>query len=82
MGKPTSYESGDATTVSNVVAFLADKWSVMHTIIEHRVAAKVFEPEDIVQYYYQFTDRYLNDLTQNAIVFVLTPYTAPAGGEG
>lgn len=82
IGKPTSYESGDATTVSNVVAFLADKWSVMHTIIEHRVAAKVFEPEDIVQYYYQFTDRYLNDLTQNAIVFVLTPYTAPAGGEG
>lgn len=79
IGKPTSYENGDATTVSNVVAFLADKWSVMHTIIEHRVAAKVFEPEDIVQYYYQFTDRYLNDLTQNAIVFVLNPYTAPVG---
>ena len=82
IGKPTSYTAGDATTVSNVVAFLADKWSVMHTIIEHRVAAKVFEPEDIVQYYYQFTDRYLNDLTQNAIVFVLNPYTAPVGGEG
>ena len=82
IGKPTSYESGNATTVSNVVAFLADKWSVMHTIIEHRVAAKVFEPEDIVQYYYQFTDRYRNDLTQNAIVFVLNPYTAPVGGNG
>lgn len=80
IGKSTSYTEGDATTVSNVVAFLADKWSVMHTIIEHRVAAKVFEPEDIVQYYYQFTDRYLNDLTQNAIVFVLNPYTAPIGG--
>lgn len=80
IGKPTSYVSGDPTTVSNVVAFLADKWSIMHTIVEHRVAAKVFEPEDIVQYYYQFTDRYLNDLTQNAIVFVLTPYTAPIGG--
>lgn len=80
IGKPTSYESGDATTVSNVVAFLADKLSIMHTIVEHRVAAKVFEPEDIVQYYYQFTDRYLNDLTQNAIVFVLNPYTAPIGG--
>ena len=75
--KPTSYESGDPTTVSNVVAFLADKWAVMHTIVEHRVAAQRFEPEDITQYYYQFTDRYLNDLTQNAIVFVLNPYTAP-----
>ena len=80
IAKPASYTTGDATTVSNVVAFLADKWSIMHTIVEHRVAAKVFEPEDIVQYYYQFTDRYLNDLTQNAIVFVLTPYTAPIGG--
>lgn len=79
IGKPSSYESGNATTVSNVVAFLADKWSVMHTIVEHRVAAKVFEPEDITQYYYQFTDRYLNDLTQNAIVFILKPYTAPIG---
>ena len=78
--KPTSYDaavSTDPTTVSNVVAFLADKWAVMHTIIEHRVAAQRFEPEDITQYYYQFTDRYLNDLTQNAIVFVLNPYTAP-----
>lgn len=75
--KPSSYTEGDATTVSNVVAFLADKWAVMHTIIEHRVAAQRFEPEDITQYYYQFTDRYLNDLTQNAIVFVLNPYTAP-----
>ena len=75
--KPSSYESGDATTVSNVVAFLADKWAVMHTIVQHRIAAQRFEPEDITQYYYQFTDRYLNDLTQNAIVFVLNPYTAP-----
>lgn len=75
--KPSSYESGDATTVSNVVAFLADKWGVMHTIVDHRVAVKVMEPEDLELYFYQFTDRYLNDLTQNAIVFVLNPYTAP-----
>ena len=74
--KPSSYTTGDATTVSNVVAFLADKWAVMHTVVEHRIAAQRFEPEDITQYYYQFTDRYLNDLTQNAIVFILKPYTA------
>ena len=75
--KPSSYETGDATTVSNVVAFLADKWAVMHTIIEHRVAVKREDPMDLDLYFYQFTDRYLNDLTQNAIVFVLNPYTAP-----
>ena len=80
IGKPSSYSTGDATTVSNVVAFLCDKWGVLHTIVEHRVAAKRFDPEDIDQYYYQFTDRYLNDLTQNAVVFVLNPYTAPIGG--
>lgn len=75
--KPSSYESGDPTTVSNVVAFLADRWAVMHTIIEHRVAVKREDPLDLDLYFYQFTDRYLNDLTQNAIVFVLNPYTAP-----
>lgn len=76
--KPTSYDatvSTDPTTVSNVVAFLADKWAVMHTVVSRRVAVKRFDPEEITQYYYQFTDRYLNDLTQNAIVFVLNPYT-------
>lgn len=75
--KPSSYTEGDATTVSNVVAFLADKWAVMHTVVSRRVGFKRFDPEEISQYYYQFTDRYLNDLTQNAIVFVLNPYTAP-----
>lgn len=78
--KPTSYDatvSTDPTTVSNVVAFLADKWAVMHTVVSRRVGVKRFDPEEITQYYYQFTDRYLNDLTQNAIVFVLNAYTAP-----
>ena len=75
--KPSSYTEGDATTVSNVVAFLADKRAVFHTVISHRVGVTRFDPNEITQYYYQFTDRYLNDLTQNAIVFILKPYTAP-----
>ena len=56
---------------------MADKWAVMHTVVSRRVGVKRFDPEEITQYYYQFTDRYLNDLTQNAIVFILKPYTAP-----
>ena len=75
--KPSSYTEGDPTTVSNVVAFLADKRAVFHTVISQRVGATRFDPNEITQYYYQFTDRYLNDLTQNAIVFILKPYTAP-----
>lgn len=77
--KPSSYTEGDATTVSNVVAFLADKRAVFHTVISNRVGFTRFDPNEITQYYYQFTDRYLNDLTQNAIVFILKPYTAPGG---
>ena len=66
-------DAADPTTVSNIVAVLADKWAIMHTIISRRVAAKVFEPENLTQYYYQFTDRYLNDLSMNGVIFVLTP---------
>lgn len=74
-------DAADPTTVSNIVAVMADKWAIMHTIVSRRVAAKVFEPEDLTQYYYQFTDRYLNDLSMNGLVFVLTPVAAAAGGE-
>lgn len=73
------------TTVeqSGIVGFLCDKWAILHTIKSRRVAAKVFEPEDLTQYYYQFNDMYMNNLTMNALVFVLKDYTAPTeGGEG
>lgn len=65
------------TTVSQsgIVAFLCDKWAILHTIKSRRVAAKVFEPEDLTQYYYQFNDMYMNNLTMNALVFVLKDYT-------
>ena len=77
VGISASTASGDAepTTVTNVVAFMCDKWAIMHTIKQHRVAAKVFEPEDLIQYYYQYRDMYMNNLTMNAIVFVVDDYT-------
>lgn len=67
--------ANDAVEQSGIVAFLADKWAILHTIKTKRVAAKVFEPEDLTQYYYQFQDLYTNDLTMNALVFVLKDYT-------
>lgn len=67
---------GTAISQSNVVGFMADKWAIMHTIKSKRVAAKVFEPENLTQYYYQFTDQYANNLTMPAVVFVLNDYTA------
>lgn len=56
---------------SGIIAFMCDKWAIIHTIIKHRVAAKYFEPEAITQYYYQNQDRYINNLSLNACIFTL-----------
>lgn len=61
----------DNVTQSGIVALLCDKWAIMHTIRSHRVAVTRFDPEDITQYYYQFRDSYMNDLTMNGLVFIL-----------
>ena len=69
--------SGDEVDVDGVVAFVADKWSILHTIRNKRVAATYFDPEDLTQYYNQFRDQYMNNLTMNAIVFVVQDYEVP-----
>ena len=69
--------NGDSVDVDGVVAFVADKWSILHTIRNKRVAATYFDPEDLTQYYNQFRDQYMNNLTMNAIVFVVQDYTVP-----
>lgn len=63
----------DGSTIkkSGIVAFLADKWAIMHTIKKRRTAAKVFEPEGLTNYYNQFRDQYMNNLTMNAVVFTV-----------
>ena len=68
---------GTKVTQSGIVAFLCDKWAILHTIKSRRVAVKHFDPEALTQYYYQYRDLYMNDLTMNAIVFTLEDYTAP-----
>lgn len=66
---------GTAISQSGIIGFLCDKWGVIHNTVSRRVAAKVFEPEDLVQYYHQFRDGYFNNLTMNAIVFTLEDWT-------
>ena len=63
--------SGESVSHSGIVAFLADKWAIMHTLRSHRVAVKNFDPEAINQYYYQFRDSYMNNLGMNALVFTI-----------
>lgn len=63
--------TGTETVVENVVALIADKWAIAHTIRKHRVAVTRFDPEAITQYYYQFRDAYMNNLGMNGLVFVV-----------
>lgn len=74
----------DTTTIekSGIIAFMCDKWAIIHTIIKHRVAAKYFEPEAITQYYYQNQDRYINNLSLNACIFTLEDVAAAAAAKG
>lgn len=60
---------------SGIVAFMADKWALAKCLFKKRVAAQRFEPEDITQYYYQFRQSLMNNLTLSAIVFVINDWT-------
>lgn len=70
--------ASDGTPIakSGIVALMVDRWAIMHTIFTRRVAVQRFEPEDITQYYNQFRDSYVNNLTMNGIVFILSDYSA------
>lgn len=63
--------SGDTVTQSGIVAFLADEWAIMHTILDQRVAVVRHDPEALSSYFYQFRDQRVNNLGQNAIVFIV-----------
>lgn len=71
-----SLDGTNAVKQSGIIALMADKYAIMHTIRQERVAAQYFEMEDVTLYAYQNRDQYMNNLSQNAIVFKLE-YTAP-----
>lgn len=68
---------GTTATVSQsyIVGFLADKWCIIHTIVQNRVASHRFDIEDLTHYELQHVDRYCNNLGQNAVIFVLNDFT-------
>jgi len=71
--KTANNHSVDAT---NVVGFMADKWCIRQTIIEEVVRAHHFDRDAITTYYNQFKMRLDNDLSMNAIVFVIADVSA------
>lgn len=68
-------ESG-STETHGIVALIADKWAIAHTIKSNRVASQHFSIEDITHYEYQHRDMYMNNLTMNALVFVMNDYVS------
>lgn len=63
----------DGTTVnqSGIVGVMLDKWSVMHTTIQNRVGVQHDDIKNITLYAHQFTDRFMNNLTLNGVVFTV-----------
>ena len=68
--------SGDSVDESGIVAVMLDKCAVMHTMVQNRVGSQRDDIKDISMYDYQFTDRYMNNLTLPGVVFVIKNYTA------
>lgn len=82
LDKESSITNTNATiTQSGIVALMADKYAIMHTIRQDRVAAQYFEMEDITLYAYQNRDQYINNLAQNAVVFTLEAPVSPTPSE-
>ena len=69
--------SGESVKQSGIVAIMVDKYAIAHCIRKNRVAVTRFDPEGVTQYYYQFRDQYLNDLSLNGLVFTIEDYVAP-----
>lgn len=66
---------GSVVKRSGIVGVMLDKWAVMHTIVQNRVGYQRDDIKDISMYDYQFTSRYINNLTLNGIVFTVDNYT-------
>ena len=76
-GKGVGAEGADVpVNRSGIVGLMCDKWAIIHTIRSNRVASQHFEIENLTHYEYQHRDSYMNNLTMNAIVFVLNDYAA------
>lgn len=63
--------SGVDINKSGIIGLMCDKWAVMHTVVRHRTGVQRDDIKDITLYEHQFTDRYVNNLMLNGIVFTI-----------
>lgn len=71
-GADGSVVTGEATTVENVVAVLFDTEAMGHTIVNDISRPSPYNARgDYYNQFWKWTDRYWNDLTENAVVLTL-----------
>jgi hypothetical protein len=63
--------SGVEINQSGIIGLMCDKWAVMHTVVRHRTGVQRDDIKDITLYEHQFTDRYVNNLMLNGLVFTI-----------
>lgn len=67
-------DDGAAAEEAGVVGLMVDKWAIMHTVVKHRMGVQRDDIKDITLFEHQFTDRYINNLMLNGVVFVIWSY--------
>ena len=60
---------------TGIVALMCDRWAIMNTVVRHRMGVQRDDIKDITLFEHQYTDRYINNLMLNGIVFVVRDYT-------
>lgn len=68
--------SGEDVSKSGIVGFMCDKWAIMHTNVKNRVGVQRDDIKDITLNDFQFTDKYMNNLALNGVVFTVEDVTA------
>lgn len=74
-GHITDYNTLSDTVLNvsqgGVVGLMVDRWAIMHTIVRHRMGVQRDDIKDITLFEHQYTDRYINNLMLNGVVFII-----------
>lgn len=64
-------DSGASINMSGIVGLMVDRWAIMHTVVRHRTGVQRDDIKDITLFEHQYTDRYINNLMLNGLVFTV-----------
>lgn len=70
-GVDSPITAGFNIATAGVVALMCDRWAIMNTVVRHRMGVQRDDIKDITLFEHQYTDRYINNLMLNGIVFVV-----------